>query len=112
MTKGTRGTVVRVRPELRAERLKVIVVVKTETGEMLEAHMPDREVAAVLPRSILLGPARTAPISLLDTMEPILARMTEGRLVRVWQYKERWFFSFQPWKNVRFVADGLKKIEK
>jgi hypothetical protein len=42
MTKGTKGIVVRVRPELRAERLKVIVVVKTDAGETLEAHMPDR----------------------------------------------------------------------
>ena len=112
MTKGTKGIVVRVRPELRAERLKVIVVVKTDAGEMLEAHMPDREVAAVLPRSILLGPARTAPTSLLDTVQPILARMTEGRHVRVWQYKERWFFSFQPWKGVRFVEDGFQKTEQ
>jgi hypothetical protein len=112
MTKGTRGTIVRVRPELRAERLKVIAAVKTETGELLEAHMPDREVAAVLPRSILLGQARTAPHSLLGTMDPILSSMTEGRQVRIWKYKERWFFSFQPWKNVRFVEDTYSKTGK
>jgi len=103
MTRGTKGTVVSVRPRLDAEHLKVIAQVRTEAGETLEAHMPDREVAAVLPRSVLLGASRTAPVSLIDTVGPILARMTEGRDVRVWQYKDRWFFSFQPWKGVRFV---------
>jgi len=107
MTKGTRGTVISVHPELLKQRLKVVATVRTDTGETMDAYMPDREISAVLPRSVLLGQARTAPLSLLDTLSPILARMTEGRLVRVWQYKERWFFSFQQWKGVRFLeADG------
>ena len=106
MKKGTRGTVVRVRPELQAERLKVIATVKSDTGETFEAHMPDREVSAILPRSVLLGERATAPHSLLQTLETILARMTEGRLVRVWQYRERWFFSFQPWRGVRFISEA------
>ena len=97
----------RVRPELHAERLKVIVTVRTDSGETVEAHMPDREVSALLPRSILLGSGSTAPLSLMDTVEPILARMTEGRRVRVWQYKERLFFSFQPWRSVRFLPDKI-----
>ncbi len=106
MTKGTRGTVTSVHPELQAGRLKVVAAVRADSGETLEAHMPDREVSAVLPRSVLLGQARTAPLSLLDTLGPILSRMTEGRVVRVWQYKDRWFFSFQQWKGVRFLDDG------
>ncbi len=106
MKKGTRGVVLSVRPELQTERLKVVVVVRTDSGETMEAHMPDRELAALLPRSILLGSGATAHPSLMDTMEPILARMTEGRRVRVWQYKERWFFSFQPWRGVRFREDS------
>ena len=88
--------------KLQAERLKVVVTIKTDSGETVEAQMPDREVAAVLPRSILLGSGAAAHPSLVDTMAPILARMTEGRRVRIWQYKERWFFSFQPWRGVRF----------
>lgn len=106
MTKGTQGTVISVHPELQQQRLKVVATVKTLSGEMLQAHMPDREVSAILPRSVLLGPARTAPLSLMGTVGPILSRMTEGRCVRVWQYKERWFFSFQQWKAVRFLDDG------
>jgi len=102
MKKGTRGVVLTVRSEIQAERLMVTVSIRTDSGETVEAHMPDRELAAVLPRSILLGSGSSAHPSLMDTMTPILARMTEGRRVRVWQYKDRWFFSFQPWRGVRF----------
>ena len=105
MKKGLKGTVVRVLAELQAERLKVTATVKTESGEVVEAHMPGREMSALLPRSILLGSGTTAPLSLLDTVTPILARMTEGRQVRIWQYRERWFFSFPAWRGVRFIAD-------
>jgi hypothetical protein len=99
------GTIVSARPELQAGRLKVLVAVKMETGEVLEAQMPDREVSAILPRSILLGGTTRAPLSLLDTVRPILERMSEGRRARLWLYKERWFLSFQPWRGVRFEND-------
>ncbi len=102
MKKGTKGVVLSVRPEIQAERLRVVVAVRVDSGETVEAHMPDRELAAVLPRSILLGSGTAAHPSLVDTMAPILARMTEGRRVRVWQFKDRWFFSFLPWRGVRF----------
>jgi hypothetical protein len=105
MKKGTKGVVLSVRPELQAERLKVAAAIRTDSGETVEAHMPDRELAAVLPRSILLGSGTSAHPSLVETITPILARMTEGRRVRIWQYKERWFFSFQPWRGVRFKDD-------
>jgi len=102
VTKGMKGTVVSVRPELRDRRLSAVATVKTESGEMLEAHMPDRELSVVLPRSVLLGTSRKAPLSLLDTIAPILSRMAEGRVVRAWKFRERWFFSFQQWRGVTF----------
>jgi len=107
MTRRMRATVVAVRPELKDERLRVFARVRTEGGEMLEAGMPDREVSAILPRSVLVGEGTTAPRELLSTIQPILARMSEGRVVRVWDYKDRKYFSFQPWKGVRFT-DGEK----
>ena len=110
MKKGLKGTAVTVHPQLQGERLKVVVTLKTDEGEVMEAQMPDREVSALLPRSILLGSGARAPVSLLGTVQPILARLTEGRRVRVWQYRERWFLSFPGWRSVRFVeeqaADG------
>ena len=105
MKKGLKGTAVRVNPQLQGERLRVVVTLKTDEGEVMEAQMPDREIAALRPRSILLGTGARAPLSLLGTVQPILARLTEGRRVRVWQYKERWFLSFPGWRSVRFVEE-------
>ncbi len=105
MGRGAQGIIVSARPELRAERLKVMASVKMDGGEVREAQMPDREVSAILPRSILLGGSATAPASLLSTVAPIITRMSEGRRARLWQYKERWFLSFQPWRGVRFVQE-------
>jgi hypothetical protein len=105
MKKGMKGIVAQVRPEILAQRLKVTATVRVESGEAVVAQMPDREVSAILPRSVLVGTARTAPVSLLGTLQPILSRMTEGRQVRIWQYRERWFFSFVAWRGVRFLSD-------
>jgi hypothetical protein len=54
---------------------------------------------------VLVAGAARAPVSLLDTMRPIVERMCLGRRARTWQYKEKWFFSFQPWRGVRFLED-------
>jgi hypothetical protein len=105
MKKGIKGVVTKVRTELQGDRLRVTASVRPESGDTIFAQMPDREVSAILPRSVLVGTARTAPVSLLATLQPILARMTEGREVRVWQYRERWFFSFIAWRGVRFIAE-------
>jgi hypothetical protein len=101
-----KGTVSSVHPVLANDRLKVIARVKTDQGEDCDAYMPDREVAAILPRSILLGEAKRASPTLLGTIQPILSRMADGRAVRLWKYRDRYFFSFQPWKSVRFVEDA------
>ena len=100
-----RGTVTRARPSLNGERLRVVVEVRSDSGEAREVSLPDREVAAILPRSILLGSSCRAPVAMLGTLEPIVARMTEGRVVRMWQYADRWYCSFLPWKSLRFVPD-------
>jgi hypothetical protein len=99
------GTIVRVRLELQGQRLRVLASVRMDAGETVQAQIPDREVSAILPRSILLGAATRAPLSLLETVRPIVERMSEGRRVRLWLYKEKWFLSFQPWRGVRFIDD-------
>jgi hypothetical protein len=108
MNRGLKAVIVHARPEIQARRLKVFASVRADSGELREAQMPDREVAAILPRSLLLGEGATAPVSLLNTLTPIIARMSEGRRVRLWEYKERWFLSFQPWRSVRFLEDEPK----
>ena len=106
MKPALRGTVISVRSTLSDTRLRVTAQIRTEEGLTVEASLPDREVSAILPRSILLGRGAVASPSLLGTIEPILARMTEGRMVRIWDYKERRFFSFQSWKSVRFAEES------
>jgi hypothetical protein len=101
-----KGIVTAVEPVIRKDRLKVIAEVQTEQGEVCKAFMPEREVAALLPRSILLGDATKAPPAILGTISPILTRMTQGRPVRLWKYDGRFFFSFLLWKSVRFSADA------
>jgi hypothetical protein len=114
-----RGTVTRARPLLEKERLRVVADVRSESGDVREVTLPDREVAAILPRSILLGgscratpamlgtlePICRATPAMLGTLEPIVVRMTEGRVVRMWEYGGRWYGSFLPWKSVRFAAE-------
>ena len=99
------GTIQAVAPRLQGAHLKVTASLRMDEGELREALLPDREMAVMLPRCILLPGQARAPISLLETMRPIVERMCLGRRARTWQYKDRWFFSFQPWKGVRFVED-------
>src|SRR5690606_37399644 len=96
------GRVEEARPVLESERLKARLRVATRDGRRLEAWLPDRELAALLPRSILVGEGRRAPPQLLSTIEPMLGRLALGRQVRVWSYRERSYASFLPWRAVRF----------
>ena len=100
--KAKLGRVEEARPVLEGERLKACLRVATESGERLEAYLPDRELAALLPRSILVGAGRHAPPELLSTIAPMLGRLALGRQVRVWSYRERSYASFLPWRAVRF----------
>jgi hypothetical protein len=99
------GLIVQARAQLQGQRLKVVASVRLDEGGDVEAQLPDRETAAILPRSILLAGASKAPRQILDTLGPIIVRMCEGRRARVWTYKEKRFFSFQSWKSVRFLED-------
>ncbi|HET6452117.1 MAG TPA: hypothetical protein VFI08_12440 [Spirochaetia bacterium] len=99
------GEIVHARTELHGDRLRVVASVQMDGGERVEAQLPDRETAAILPRSLLAASSRV-PVSLLDTLGPIVARMCDGRRARVWSYRERCFFSFQSWKSVRFLPEA------
>jgi hypothetical protein len=104
--KAETGRVEEARPVLEGEHLKARLRVATAAGRLLEAYLPDRELAALLPRSILVGQGRRAPPELLSTIEPMLTRLALGRQVRVWSYRERSYASFLPWRAVRFCAEG------
>ena len=105
------GTIQAAAPQLQGPHLKVVASVRMDEGDLREAQLPDRELAVMLPRCVLVAGAARAPVSLLDTMRPIVERMCVGRRARTWEYKDRWFFSFQPWKGVRFVEDTPRAAE-
>ena len=96
-----KGVVVDVRATVTGERMRVGARVSTKDG-MIDALLPDREVAAFLPRSLLLAGKGSAPRSLLASLTPILRRFAVGRDVRVWSYEEARYFSFPSWRSVRF----------
>ena len=100
-----KGVVVDISPDLVEGRLKVSARIRSEEEGEVQAYLPDREVAAFLPRALLVGRASQAPRSLLGTMRPILRRFAVGRHVRTWDYGENRYFSFPSWRSVRF-QDG------
>ena len=98
-----RGVVRHIRPVICGERLKVVARVRTRDGGEVDAFLPDREVAALLPRSVLLGNGLRAPRNLLESLSPIIERFTGGREVRLWKYGKENYFSFLSWRSVRFT---------
>jgi hypothetical protein len=99
-----RGRVESAQALLEGERLKARLRVTADCGETYEAYLPDRELSALIPRSVLVGEQNTAPPLLLETIEPILTRLTLARRVRLWSYRERRYVSFLSWRSVRFAS--------
>ncbi len=97
------GIVVDVRALVQNAKLKVRAKVRTEEQQELDAFLPDRELAAILPRSVLLGEAKSAPLALLESIAPIVERLAGKRQVRVWEYNGSYYFGFLSWKAVNFV---------
>ncbi len=99
-----RGTIVAVRPILIENRLRIVARVLKEDRAKIDAYLPDREVSALLPRSVLLGQARKAPKQILKTVSSIIKRMVSGRPVRVWKYEDSYYCSFLSWRGVSFQS--------
>ena len=97
-----RGRVEAIKPLIEKGRLKVRLTVAAEDGRRRYAYLPDRELSALLPRSILLDCLRDVPQEMLETIDPMMNKLIMGRQVRTWSYAERRYASFLPWRSVRF----------
>jgi hypothetical protein len=97
-----------VEPVVEGQRLKVRIRVLVEGEGSQTAYLPERELAALLPRSVLPGPRLEAPDRLLQSLAAILSGRIRGRTVRLWSYRKRSYASFLPWRSVRFVSDELE----
>jgi hypothetical protein len=104
-----KGRIVDIRPILHGESLKVAAKVKTRDWGEVDAFLPDREVSAFLPRSVLLGEERRAPRELLEIIAAIIKRLAGGREVRLWKYRDLTYFAFLSWRGVRFVPSLPQK---
>ena len=101
--KSLKGKVINVKPVIKKGRLKITGRIETGESGCIEAILPAREMAALLPRHIILGETRKASIKLLETIRSIAARFIMGRKVRVWKYNETCYFSFIAWTDVLFT---------
>ena len=94
--------------QLVDQRLLVRAVVRDAHGERYSARLPDRELATLLPRSILAADG-SAPAALLDTIRAIVERMVVGRHVRLWEYRHQRYLAFLSWRSIRFEAAARRQ---
>ena len=50
------------------------------------------------------GDGRKADLSLLDDINEMLEKMTLGRVVRTWEYRDERYCAFLPWSQITFAA--------
>ena len=98
------AAVVAITAQVVDQRLRVDALVREEDGRRMPVRIPDRELAALLPRSILAADGHPAP-QLLDAVRTIMARTVVGRRVRVWEYRGQRYLAFLSWRTVRFSAE-------
>ncbi len=98
------AAVVAITAQVVDQRLRVDALVREEDGRRMPVRIPDRELAALLPRSILAADGHPAP-QLLDAIRTIMARTVVGRRVRVWEYRGQRYLAFLSWRTVRFSAE-------
>ena len=99
------ASVVAVMPRLVDGRLRAEAVVRGAGGRRTAVWVPDRELAALLPRSILAADGNPAP-QLLETISAILQRTVVGRRVTVWEHCGRRYLAFLSWSSVRFRVEA------
>ncbi len=101
------GKIVFIKPTVRKGRLSVRVTVQTARTGYCQARLPDRELAALVPRSLLVFDTAEAPLSLLGIVSSLLKRTTVGRKVRLHRGEDGGrLVTFFSWRRVRFLQPG------
>jgi hypothetical protein len=101
--KGMTGTILDARPIVHKERLRVVAKISLDELGSVDAFLPDREVAALAPRSRIVGNTRRTGYDVLQTVDVTLKPLVVGRPVRVWTYQDEFYCSFLPWRAVRII---------
>lgn len=99
------GIIRNLEPQIRQNRLHVTAELETETGERVVAGIPQREIAAMLPRRELIGTATRTTTDVLEDVRRILSDRAQDRPVRYWTYRDRNYCSFLSWRDIRIIDD-------
>lgn len=95
----------RIKAGIEEGKLCITASIQESVDEaVLDARLPAREMAALLPREIILGDERTATPDILEIIDDMLARLAVGREVRAWEYSGYTYFGFLKWGSVRFES--------
>jgi hypothetical protein len=73
----------------------------TENHQQIVGYLPARETAALLPREIIIGKGTTAPESIVDIINELLAKLAAHRQAKIWEYQGTIYFGFLKWRTVR-----------
>ena len=95
-----RGKIAKVGLEIVNQSLRAYLTVQDEEGLVIEAALPQREIAALLPRSVFLGEANSVPVSLLADLQITIEKLLLNRMVELWEYREKMYCGFEKWRNI------------
>ena len=100
------GTCLSVSVPRNAEHLQVVLLV--EHGELgqISAFLPEREKAALLPRSLFCPEKLSIEQESLPVLETTIKRLVVGRRVKIWEFQGNWYCAFPSWRNVKIIRKG------
>ncbi len=106
-------TVKEAKSSLEANRLRVIMLLREKEEHFeIEAQLPAREIAAILPREIIVGLNRNPSPRVFEIMNELLSKLAVGRDVRIWEYGDRTYCSFLKWGSVRFLEEPPTELSR
>lgn len=97
------GKIIDIRPIIKKGRLQIAAKIYSKRRGCVDALMPGREIAALIPRSILIGEETNASRELLKHIIPIINRLVMGRHVLIKRGNKANYFLFLPWKPITFL---------
>ena len=95
-----KGVISEVKMGITNGSLRATVLVEGDDGSSIEAGLPQREIAALLPRSVFLGAGDSLTAPLLSDLQSTIEKLLIRRPVELWEYKERMYCGFEKWRNI------------
>ncbi len=98
-----------IRVETSGKNLAVSLLVEHETHGWIWAVLPDREKAAILPRSIFCPPRSKMTREGLSALRETAEKLLRGRMIRIWRYREVWYCGFPSWRGIGVEEEGAQE---